>query len=103
MNENWMALLCSIITSKSIDESLRAIGIRPKRTLNQKLNLSNNDFEMILFLKKEKTWDELSEEFGVTSQYLCALCNAYKKRKAIEGEPTKASPTISFDRKSISL
>lgn len=103
MSDNWIALLCSIVTEKLINESLRTIGIRPKRTQKQKLILSDNDFEMILFLKKEKTWNELSEEFGVTSNYLCSLCNEYKKRKAIEGAASTLAPTISFNKKSITL
>lgn len=103
MSDNWIALLCAIVTEKSIDESLKSIGIRPKRTQKQKLILSDNDFEIILFLKKEKTWNELSEEFGVTSNYLCSLCNEYKKRKAIEGASITLAPSISFNKKSIIL
>lgn len=103
MEANWMALMLSIVKNKSVDESLENMKIKPKRIQKQKLELYDSDFELIFFLKKTHTWYELAKEFGVTANYMNQLCFRYKNKKAIEGAPTKVSPSICLTKKSISL
>ena len=103
MEFNWMALILSIVKNKTVDESLNLMKIKPDRRQVQKLELSDEDFELILFLKENHTWNEIASEFGVTANYMSQLCYYNKKNKAIKEETTNSQTLITFRKKSITL
>lgn len=79
MKSNWLALYVAIVTIKTVDASLGAMGIRPKQAPKIKLDLSERDIKLLKNLKKQNTWDELGKLLGVKGESLRLKVKNYKK------------------------
>lgn len=93
MEENWYALYLVAKKKFSVKKAFNFMNIKLKRsTKRQKLELSKDDFELIIYLRESLTWVELSKEFGVTPEYLSSLVTRYKKEKATKN-PNQSVPS----------
>lgn len=100
MKENWLALYLSILTNRSVDSSLGKFNKRPKRPKRKNIiNLTQSDVNIINFLKKEHTWNEIGEMCGVDGEFLRTKVRNFKTTK----ELCQAPVVIAFKNISISL
>ncbi|MBN1079238.1 hypothetical protein [Clostridium botulinum] len=100
MKENWLALYLSILTDRTVDSSLGALGKRPKRPKRKnKLNLTQADVNIIKFLKKEHTWKEIGKMCDIDGEFIRSKVRNFKITKELCQAPT----VITFKNISISL
>ena len=93
MEENWYALYLVAKNKFPVKKAFRAMNIKLKSsTKRQKLILSEDDFELIIYLRESLTWVEIAKEFKVTPEYLSSLVIRYKKEKATKN-PRKSVPS----------
>lgn len=83
MQENWYALYLVAKYKFSVKKAFDFMNIKLNRSSKmQKLILSKDDFELIIYLRESLTWGEIAKEFEVTPEYLNSLVIRYKKEKA---------------------
>lgn len=80
MEENWLALYLSIMTNRNAKLSLIAMGISFP-TQKRRNNLSDDDYEKIIELKKTHTWEDISKIVGIEGGSLSSLVSIYKRKK----------------------
>lgn len=87
MEDDWNALLISVITNKTVDKALESVGITRNRATNK--NKHNNKYtdekirEMIKF-KEGRTWKEVATKYNITINMAYSAIKQYKKKKWIK-------------------
>jgi hypothetical protein len=100
MKENWYALCVSILTENSIQRALGIMNIKPDKLPQKKLHLTEQQALNLNFLRQTMTWNELSEEFGISGEALrMQVRKALKKAtknpdQSVQSSMHKNSPSL---------
>jgi hypothetical protein len=86
LNPNYAALCLSIVSEKSIDRSLRAIGIAPERHFMPREKLKQRVIEICKRYKNEQTPTQIAEAMNIRTDIVYVALYKAGLRERTGGE-----------------
>lgn len=81
--ENYYALAVVICTNLTIEQAFERLeGKVMKRNARYNRSITDDDLEHMIEMKKDHTWEELGEIYGLSPSSAFRRVDRYKKRKS---------------------